>query len=43
VADQDGRFAFDGVAGGFVQFAFHAPDGEPARLARSVVTPAIQV
>jgi hypothetical protein len=43
VADGDGRFAFDDVEPGLVQFAFHAPDGEPARLSRSVVTPAIQV
>jgi protocatechuate 3,4-dioxygenase beta subunit len=43
VADEDGRFAFDAVAAGFVQFAFHAPEGEPERLPRSVVTPAIQV
>jgi hypothetical protein len=43
VADEDGRFSFDAVPRGFVQFAFHAPSGEPARLPRSVVTPAIQV
>jgi hypothetical protein len=42
-ADEDGRFSFDGVPRGLVQFAFHAPPGEPARLLRSVVTPAIQL
>jgi hypothetical protein len=43
VADEDGRFSFDGVTLGLVQFAFHAPQDEPGRLPRSVVTPAIQV
>jgi len=42
-ADDDGRFSFDGVPPGLVQFAFHAPDGEPARLPRSVVTPSIEL
>ena len=42
-ADEQGRFAFDGVGGGLVQLLFHPADGASRRLSCTVVTPAVQI
>ena len=42
-ADDDGRFAFDGIAAGLVQLVFHPTEGARRTLARVVVTPSVQV
>jgi hypothetical protein len=42
-ADAQGRFAFDGVGGGLVQFLFHPTTGAGRELAHTVVTPAVQL
>ena len=46
-ADEDGRFAFEGVACGMVQFVFRSPQADPdaappaVQLPRPVVTPGL--
>lgn len=42
-ADDDGRFVFDGIAPGLAQLVFQPTAGAQTKLARPVVTPAIQV
>jgi hypothetical protein len=42
-ADDDGRFVFDGIASGLAQLVFQPTAGAQTKLARPVVTPAIQV
>ncbi len=42
-ADPEGRFAFDGVGAGMVQFVFHPTAGAHRELSCTVVTPAVQV
>jgi hypothetical protein len=42
-ADDDGRFVFEGIVPGLAQLVFQPTAGAQTRLARPVVTPAIQV
>lgn len=42
-ADDDGRFVFEGIVPGLAQLVFQPTSGAQTRLARPVVTPAIQV
>lgn len=42
-ADEEGRFAFDGVLPGLMQLVFHPTQGANRILIRDVVTPAVQV
>lgn len=43
VADQDGRFSFDGVPSGLVRLVVHPTDGAQLRLVRPVSTPGVEV
>ena len=43
VADEDGRFAFDGVPGGVARLVLHPTDGAGLRLARPVSTPGVEI
>lgn len=42
-ADENGRFAFAGLAHGLVQLVFHPTRGAQMHLPRPVVTPAVQI
>jgi hypothetical protein len=43
VADEDGRFAFDGVPAGLVRLVLHPTDGAALRLGRPVTTPGVEI
>lgn len=43
VADEDGRFAFDGIAAGVVRLVLHPTGTCALRLTRPVVTPGLEV
>lgn len=43
VADEDGRFAFDGVPAGLVRLVLHPTDGARLRLGRPVATPGLEI
>jgi hypothetical protein len=43
VADEDGRFAFDGIPAGLVRLVLHPTDGATLRLSRPVTTPGLEI